>query len=123
MPVSTSFNDTDLMVKVVLPNAKLRHTLEAQSDDGHNIDTGQFLIVPSAIQSNTSAIHIRRRAPSAFAGAGAPRLPEILHTCADRLLSGARSTEVVSWVGWRAPTLNNTSPSPTCEADDSTNCA
>ncbi len=98
MPASPRFDDIDLMEKVVLPIANLRHTLEVQLEDGDTVDLEQFLMGLNAIQSNASALHIRLRAPSTEdnSKAGVRKLPAILRDFEADLLPGKMPTELIS---------------------------
>ncbi len=98
MPASPRFDDIDLMEKVVLPIANLRHTLEAQLEVGNTVDLEQFLLGLNAIQSNASALHIRLQAPGTgeVPEAGVRKLPEILQGLSAECSPDKRPTELIS---------------------------
>ena len=98
MPVSSTFDDVDLMVKVVLPIANLRHALEAQLKDGGTVDMQQFLMGLKAIQCNASMLQgwVEPLCPIDESETGVRKLPDILRDFEASLSPGATRHDVVS---------------------------
>ncbi len=98
MPASPRFDDIDLMEQIVLPISNLRHSLEAQLEEGGTVDLVQFLLGLSSIQSNASALHVRMRATDTadYPEVGANRLPQILRNFSNECSPNKKPAQLIS---------------------------
>ena len=98
MPASPRFDDIDLLEQIVLPISNLRHSLEAQLEEGSTVDLEQFLMGLNSIQSKASALQVRLRASSCNDGReeGVRKLAEILRNFSNECSPGKKPAQLTS---------------------------